>query len=417
MRIMTNKIQFEPTGQQVEAIKKLNYWWKNRTKQVFQIAGIAGSGKSSMINYFINDIGLNQCDVAFATYTGKAALVLQRKGVSATTIHKLIYRPIPYEEVLTDSKGNIRYNKDNQPMKITKVRFEKRNKLEDEDVKLIVLDECSMINQSMWNDLLTFNLPIIVLGDRGQLDPIHGKQILLVEPDIELTEPLRQAIESPIIYLSMLAREGKDIPLGKYSAGVHVVPHDSPLITDRILSEWADIILCGRNTTRTKINDHIRYDILERSSSMPEKGDKLICRRNNWNLMLPNDNIPLVNGMIGYVDEHIDKETIGEHTFNLDFKPDFTTAKFNLEANRKVFESKDTDVIQKEMKFGKGEKFEYGYAITTHLSQGSEWKNVVVYEEILGGLDKHKKWLYTAITRSSKNLIIVKREQKKKVYF
>lgn len=211
----------------------------------------------------------------------------------------------------------------------------------------------------------------------------------------------------------MLAREGRPIQVGKYSAGVHVVPHDSMQVTDKILTKWADIILCGKNSTRNELNSYIREEVLGIDSLLPVKNDKLICRRNNWNISLPGDDVPLVNGMIGYVSEHIDKETINRNTFGLTFKPDFSNEVFNLSANRLVFESTDIEQVKKEMNYGKGEKFEFGYAITTHLSQGSEWNNVVIYEEMLGGYEKHKKWLYTAITRSSKNLILVQRERKK----
>lgn len=124
------------------------------------------TGKSTMVNAFIEEIGLGQDEVRFAAYTGKASLVLQRKGINATTIHKLIYVPVAYEEALKDGKGEVLRDKDGRPKTIQKVRFEKKDSIGG-NVKLIVLDECSMINEQMWRDLLTFELPIIVLGDKG----------------------------------------------------------------------------------------------------------------------------------------------------------------------------------------------------------------------------------------------------------
>jgi exodeoxyribonuclease-5 len=262
----------------------------------------------------------------------------------------------------------------------------------------------------MWKDLLHYDKPIIVLGDPGQIPPIHGSSPLLINPDVKLTEVVRQASDSPILKLAMMAREGKVIPVGKYGHGVHVIYEDR--LSDNLLM-WADIILCGKNSTRDKINNYIRFELLNRKSDLPEKGDKIICRKNCWDISLPNEGTPLINGMIGFVENHIDKETISNKTFILDFKPEFSKNNFfnNLTVNRTMFEGTEEE-RKKVTVFSEGIKFEYGYAITTHLSQGSEWENVIIIEEFLGDYNYMKKWLYTAITRASKKLVIVRKRPK-----
>ena len=88
------------TDDQTSAIRATVNWYKNRRKvqQVFQINGLAGTGKTSIIPYIIDDLGLDPDDVVFGTYTGKAALVLRKKGIPCRTIHSLIYELVKTEK-------------------------------------------------------------------------------------------------------------------------------------------------------------------------------------------------------------------------------------------------------------------------------------------------------------------------------
>ena len=401
---------FIPTHQQRDAIYKLTEWWEKKDRQIFEIAGYAGTGKTHAASNFIEEIGLEEDEVKYAAFTGKAALVLQRKGVNATTIHKLIYDIEYYNEFVLDKDGNKVKNSNGKFKTIQKFRFVKRTKL-DEKIKLIILDECSMINQSMWDDIRSYDIPIIVLGDTQQLPPIIGEPVLLKNPDVELTQIVRQQSKSYLIDIATEAREGKYITVPdnrkyKNSNDVWIIYEDE--VTDKILM-GVDIILCGTNKKREAINNHIRYNILGRESKLPEKGDKLICRKNNWNLLI-GDDIPLINGMSGIVLNNIEKESMTNKSIVIDFKPDFLDEYYhNIEVDRVVFESTDKKEVRNAMKYGNTNKFEFGYAITTHLSQGSEWDKVLIFEEWMGDKDYMSKWLYTAITRAKKKVIIVKK--------
>ena len=151
----------ELTKGQQNALNLLIKWYSAvDSEQVFRVFGYAGVGKSYSINAFIKSMGLELGDVKFATYTGKAALVLCKKGIAATTIHKLIYTPV--EEVIEKEQP------DGTIKRITKIKFIKKPDL-DPRVKLIVIDECSMVGEKLWEDLLSFKRPIIVLGDPGLL--------------------------------------------------------------------------------------------------------------------------------------------------------------------------------------------------------------------------------------------------------
>lgn len=159
----------ELTNDQVTAIYKGETWYRSQTKQVFEISGPGGSGKSFLIMYLIEKLGLRLDQVLFVAYMGKACSRLIQAGLPAKTIHSAIY---DYEKVIArDKEGKIIYKENGKPKKIGKfVLKEKIGK----GIKLIVLDEGSMVNEEIAKDLLSFDIPIIVLGDLNQLPPVFG---------------------------------------------------------------------------------------------------------------------------------------------------------------------------------------------------------------------------------------------------
>jgi exodeoxyribonuclease-5 len=350
------------------------------------VAGFAGTGKSTIINHFIEGMDLMKY-TAFVTFTGKASLVLQRKGLPATTIHKLIY----------NSYRNQRTGK---------FFFSLKSELEG-DIRLIVIDEVSMVSKQLLRDLMSFGIPIVALGDPGQLEPIGEDNGLLKRPDVFLDEIHRQAQDNTIILLSMLIRQQKPIP--KFNDDfVKVIGQDELNLG---MFTWADQIICGRNNTRRDINNIMRKQ-LDRTGEMPEVGDKMICLRNYWDF-LNEDGTPLINGTLGTVSqiwEHgPDQGVLGEK-FIADFTPDFSENEFS----RASFDAnviKGMAPMAETMPPSMGKlkqvrhEFDYGYAITCHKSQGSEFDNVFVYEEMLRR-ESHARWLYTAVTRAAKKLVI-----------
>lgn len=361
-----------------QAVKLITDWYLSGTKQVFELSGAGGTGKSTAVKFVQESVGLSLDEIAFVTFTGKASLVLTMKGTPATTIHKLIYR-IKEETVVVLDKGGNPVIENGVVKTRIKQSFVKVKKIPDE-IKLIVADECGMINQELWDDLLSFDKPILVLGDPYQLPPVNGKSPLLQNPDFELWEIMRQAEGNPIIKIATLAREGKPIPYGRYGNKCAVIKRSE--LSDDILTK-ADIVVSCTNKSREEINRRIRSK-LGRDSMLPSIGDKIICRKNNWNLEC--SGYPLINGMIGYVSNEYGKESINtnDNSFVLDFQPDFLseTQYFNsLKADYRPFTSgtKTTDIIKERFNFNN--LFEYGYCITTHLSQGSAWNKVIFHAD------------------------------------
>jgi len=345
------------------------------------------TGKSTIVNAIVNNLGITN-NTTFATFTGKASLVLNRKGNPAQTLHRLMY-------VIEEDLSYAGY---------TKLVFRKRDFI-DPSIKLIVVDEISMVDSELMRDLLSFGVPIIALGDPGQLPPVKGDSNgYLDNPDVFLEEIHRQAAGNPIIYLSMLARQGKKIEMGKYGTNVLVVSPDQ--ITDSAMRRLGTKgqIICGYNRSRTAINSRVRQ-MLGFESDLPEIGDKVICTRNNW--MEAVEGTPLINGTIGEV-TGVGGINRRENKLLLSFQPDFAnTSYIDLECDTQEFLNVPKDkVIRNDYN-----KFDYGYAITCHKSQGAEFDDVLLFEEILNP-EMHSRWFYTGITRAAKTLVIASQQRR-----
>lgn len=398
-------IIFELNDGQAVASSEFQYWYKNpdsRRRPWFEISGPAGSGKTYVVRHIMDSLGLSDNEVIFIAYVGKAALALRLSGVNGRTVHSVIYRI----EVIhaTDVDGNKLY-RGGSP--IYKKIFVKVNELPP-DIKLIVVDEGGMIPEAMGYDILSFGIPTLVLGDKNQLPPVMGNPIFLTNPDACLTEIMRQKKDSPIIYLSQLATHGIDIPFKDYGSDCRVIHRWE--LTDQDL-EQSDMVICGTNKMRDVINRYMRKNIYGIDSNTISIGDKLICRKNCWDILLNDGDIALTNGMVGYV-TGIDRNTRKPSSLmQIDFKPEFTNEYFEkLPINHKYpfMDYEDRKGIN--TMYDDNIIFEFGYCITCHLSQGSQADNVVIYDDMLGSTmsDYYKKWLYTAVTRAKKGLTLVR---------
>lgn len=386
--------------QQEECVRNAVKWFRNfSSKQTFEISGPAGSGKTTIVKTIIQNLGLKLEDVMFVAYVGKAALQLTRSGVNGRTIHSAFYDidfvPVKDEE----GKPLIKNGKI-----ITRPEFIKKERIPG-NIKLIVIDEAPMVNESFGIDIESFNIPIICLGDLQQLPPVIGGSKYLIRPDYVLTKIMRQAEGNPIIYLSQLASRGEHIPYGKYGDKCYVIPKSS--VTDSMLLN-ADMILTPTNASRSKCNKYIREELRRIDSELPVEGEKLICRKNNRNRII-GDNVYLVNGMIGYVNS-INKSTFNTRTVDISFSPDFddNLVFHNVRIDYKtLMQSIQIDNGQYKKGYSMYDMFEFGDAITVHLSQGSQANNVLFISEPFGRGDRdiQTKLEYTGITRASEGLI------------
>ena len=353
------------------------------------IAGYAGTGKSTLVKFLISELGIENKYIAYACFTGKAALVLQQKGQDAVTLHKLLYKS--YKK------------KDGTFAHIPKEEL-------DFPYKLIVIDEVSMCPKHIWEQALKHDVHIIALGDPFQLPPIGEDNGILANPHIFLDEVMRQALDSDIIKLSMDIRAGKPLQLMN---GNDVKVIDKSQVVSGMYT-WADQIICGKNATRRMVNNQMRT--LLGYGAEPQDGDKVICLKNYWDTNNESGD-PLINGMIGTLKDvrlGQDQGILGRD-FKANFIPDFTEDGMDdLSMDYKLM-TQGNPTFAKDAKpmFRGGKKvpfpmeFDYGYCITCHKSQGSSWPKVLLFEEFLNR-ETHQRWLYTAITRAEQKLVIVK---------
>ena len=385
---------FEFSKDQKSAIDKILEWYTDeKMKNIFiSLGGYAGTGKTTLIAKLRRELkkingGLK---VGFASYTGKATRVMRKKlsecfvlekGDFIGTIHSLIYSPI------VNDREEI-------------VGWKRKDKIE---YSLLIIDEASMVDLPIWNHLLSYGVPIIVVGDHGQLPPINGNFNLMQDPQLKLTQIHRQARENPIIGLSIQAREHGMVRGGEYSKKVKKITTDDMdyhnLMTETLSNYTYDtLILCGYNRTRQKLNQHIR-SILGFESSTPQKGDRVICLRNNHKKQI-------FNGMLGTIESI---ESTESSWYMAEIAMDGETNLYRGLISASQFETATPHNFGAERrKFMEGDLFDFGYAMTVHKAQGSQAKKVILFEERFSKMsdDEWKRWLYTAVTRAQEELYI-----------
>ncbi len=391
----------ELTRKQEEGLK-IALKRKDDGEKYITISGYAGSGKSTLVRFIIEAMDIEEDRVAYATFTGKAAEVLRKKGnPNAMTLHRLLYESIP--------------RKDGGFFRKPKMHL---------DYDVVVVDECSMVPKSMIDMLMSHRIFIIFLGDPGQLPMIDKSEShdLLDHPHIFLDQIMRQAAESEIIQLTMKIRNGEEIS-NMHGKEVIIIPH-AELVTGHLT--WADVILTATNATRHNINNQVRQ--LKGFSGKLQDGEKIIFKRNYWDDW-NEDGDTLVNGTIGIVKNpfesfvripyYIKNDRHDLPNMICDFVPECGSP-FNSVSIDQDFLLKETPCVDWKVAYQLGKlkqrigdilpkQATYGYSITCHAAQGSEWDKVLVIEEQFPfSKDEHKRWLYTAATRASEKLVLVR---------
>lgn len=382
---------------QAYALKNIISWYKSDQKpQFITLGGYAGTGKTTLISILkdslikIGESKKGKLKIAFCSYTGRAAQNLKsklyeygnfKKSDSISTIHGLIYDPIEA------ANGEI-------------IGWERK-----EDIKadLIIVDEASMIDERIWNDLLSFQIPIIAVGDHGQLPPIKGDFNLMQKPNLTLENIHRQAKDNPIIKISINARNTGDIEAKKYSDNVikySLNNYDYHDASNNLLENYDDdtLVLCGYNSTRVKLNQFIRqsrgFDLNE-----PQIKDRVICLRNNHNKKI-------YNGMLGTISDIVRVDAL---VYKVEVIMDDLDEPYIGNIYASQFNSLEPINFTKDRSKIKGcDLFDFGYALTVHKAQGSQAKKVVLFEERFSKMndDQWKKWLYTGVTRARHELYL-----------
>lgn len=388
-------------GQQ-GAYKQFTDWFgskKSKSKQLFRIGGGSGSGKSSLLPYILEQYEFTDADCMVVAYTGQAVNVLRQKGIMAKTIHSS-FMMAHSEPLIKDGKV---VTKRGVPVLITKWKPIKRLP---SSIKLIICDEASFVSKDMEDLMISYGVPVLEIGDPYQLPPVVGDQCFrLGNLNYYIEGVVRQKADSLIYRLSRQILNGEAVDTSQYHGEVQFLYEQEDIETTflrfRPFLTKSDLIVTATNKQRQAYTDLYRQYVLKTKSPYPVQGERMICRRNEWNHVL--GPYPLTNGTIGRCLHTVSKSEVDHklHVYNMDFRPDYIEKEYfdNLMC--------DSDYLREP--FGQeknkpyympGMKFEYAHAITVHLCQGCTANQVVFIDSFNGNEEYHMRQRYTAVTRA-----------------
>lgn len=366
--------------QQEQAVKAVRAWLRAANgPQTFYLAGFAGTGKTTLAKMLAGDLS----HVVYAAFTGKAALVLDSKGCTpSSTIHSLIYKIkdknslIPEFVIDRDSEA----------------RF----------ADLIIIDEVSMVGDDLGRDLLSFGTKVLVLGDPAQLPPVQNKWekengkgegfFTRHEPDFMLTEVHRQAADNPIIKMSMIIREGGKLDLGTYGESKVITTAD--IDAQQVLS--ADQVIVGLNKSRRMYNGRIRK--LKGFQGRFVIGERVVTLKNNKEKGILNGGLWDVTKIV-----HSDDDVSSLHIMPVDVGMSKEHAA--IRTHHAWLEGRENNLDWKfKRQFA---PVDYGYVLSCHKAQGSQWDDVLIFDESASFRENARQWLYTAITRAAVRTTVV----------
>lgn len=352
--------------------------WRKKAVQgdaapFFYLAGYAGTGKTFLARDLAKGL-----KAEFAAFTGKAALQMSRAGCSgASTIHSAIYN-------VEEKNGQTRFKLNPQSGFAS--------------ADLVVIDEVSMVGTELGQDVLSFGVPVLVLGDPAQLPPVGQDTGFFTKgkPDFFLSEIRRQALDNPIIQMATEVRQQRSLKLGQYG--------ESRVVRDGVLTQGefkaADQVLCGTHRTRRNVNRKFRRILGYDNWHLPQVGERLVCTKN----------CKLTRIFNGGMFEVVEAEYGSGDEFSMIVQSlDFTNRKpIEVKSLTGLYTGEFSNLNEQELyrKTRGTQSFDFGYALTCHKAQGSQWDNVITFDESRTFTDWHR-WLYTAITRAAETTSII----------
>lgn len=401
--------------QQDRARRIVARWMRDPSSpQTLYLAGYAGTGKTTLAKDLVSDSSKKWL---FAAYTGKAAHVLHTKGCNgARTIHSLIYRfagEMSAEQIASlENELTVATTSETRRRAIARELLSIRKNrgprftlwetgpLSLDDVAGVVVDEVSMVDERLGRALESFDKKILVLGDPAQLPPVRGGGYFTArEPDVMLTEVHRHARESGVLRLATHIREGGSPSRFDSAPDAEILPRATTSREDGARQALAsDQVLVGLNKTRHDLNRRFRA-LRQRTGDLPYKDDRLVCLRNERET-------GLFNGSQWVV---MDAEwPIEGDTGSLTVRSEDDDRVVAAEAWLHHFQGRGDALDRIGPKRRDYSEFDWGYALTVHKSQGSQWDRVLVVDEStrLGGTEPNR-WLYTAVTRAKNHVAVL----------
>lgn len=379
----------------------------------FVLTGAAGCGKSTLAQRINGD------GVLYCSPTGKGADALRKRSkVQASTVHKVLYKPkekgkgriaelterilkeekskAPDLKIITDLSRELR----DERKRIRTPSWSVPPDAECKAAKLLVVDECFMLNAQVIGDLRQNTKKVLFLGDPYQLPPVAGDCPLSSQKaDSHLTEVHRQALENPILYAATEIRQGRAIPRATVKN-----EHGSYQWLKKSETGWdhyrdVEQIIVAKNATRRKFNDHYRARIGFKPGMTV--GDRIIFLKNDHDIGIYNGSVGVLNEFhaVDFEDSRGQRHpNCYEITVTLDdgrIVPAVPVWDGALRGEHTADGPREVNAI------------DYAYALTGHKAQGSEYDSTLVYDEGFGDMPTWRRWIYTTITRARNACTVV----------
>ena len=393
-------------------------------RRILRIGGYAGTGKTWLISKFYefhkrqqnqtnpDEQQKNSANLIVAAPTNNAVNILRKDGVPARTIQSLLYHhsPLFVEGEAHDGEGEIVLTREKKPVLI-KTPMGLETKLKNSNFEgLLILDESSMIGRKMFEDIKNFAKKIIFIGDPFQLPPVKDEDIFgKVEPDALLLNVHRIG-ESPALAYAMAIRKNETLDYTQYNIKDYYDEDEIEEIFQNIVNEKS-VFICWTNYWRQRINDLVRK-LRGYKGWQPVQGEKVVFCENFYYPVGPReyDYVGIYNGLRGVVQEFVEERQL-ESVVKIRCE-DGVERKIPVQNAPLQGGHPGRAKNLKAHKIAPPVHVEYGYALTCHKAQGSQWENVYVLDQIHAmenklSNDESRRWLYTAVTRTTNNLSMV----------
>lgn len=453
--LLKQRFAYEPTAGQLKLFDKMDDFLSlKHPSEILVLRGYAGTGKTSLIPALVEVLPLFNFKFLLMAPTGRAAKVMSGYTKrSAFTLHKIIFR-----QVADPGSGQLKFKRLKNYYKNTIFIVDEASMLSEDDN----YGQAGVLSELMSFVFEHSSNKLILIGDTAQLPPVGQENSPALDRsfleakfkratlEVELTEVMRQQLGSGILsnatelrnqlhtdsvniqfetkrYKDVYRMTGEKLEDGlRYSYDKHG-PEDT-------------MVVCRSNKSAVMFNKHIRMSILYRQDEV-EAGDHLMIVRNNYHYV-PTDSPSgfLANGDFVWVKKIVNTEEMYGFRFatlelqlvdlpnaepfeakvildTLHTHTPALTQEQNKELYFKVLDDYQ-DITNKKLLTEKlredaylnALQIKYAYAVTCHKSQGGQWKSVFVDQGYLTEEQINKeyiRWLYTAITRATKELFLV----------
>jgi len=458
--LFSGSFPYTPTKDQKMLIEKLSgFIVSSEENKLFLVKGYAGTGKTTVVSTLVKILTKLKLNSVLLAPTGRAAKVFSSyAGVPAYTIHKGIYR---VNEEDSNFVINIRENKSKNTIFIV----DEASMIAGEAANPSQLFPAS----NLLEDLLTFvfsgeNCSLVFVGDTAQLPPVGStispalnekylKSIFhLNAVSFELTEVVRQQESSGILanatHIRKLVNAGKIrhdfFETGRYK---DVIRSNGPELEDAMNTAYSasgdteSIVICRSNKRANLFNNEIRRRLLFREGDI-NAGDKIMIVKNNYYWISKKSRAGFIaNGDIAEIlrikkiEQFNDEFSFADATIRLldypeekDFEAKLLLNTLSSESPslpnadfRRLFNAVAENYAHIPEKFKRYKQIyndphlnalqiKFAYAMTCHKTQGGQWEQVFVEQGYLTDEminTEYLRWLYTAVTRSTKKLYLV----------